>query len=371
MGYCFVSTQKIKSLGQLMSKYNHNHRIANVENADPSLRHLNTELIPCQSFETGDRLNYVEAWKERINSLDYYQNHRVRSNAVLATEVIMTFSREESINLKEWKDKNVEWLKKTFDVAGDGRSNIIDATYHADEPGNVHIHAIVIPIDERGHLNAARFTNGSKIMSQMQTNYANAMKEFGLKRGLEGSSARHQDIRKFYTDLNQSIKDIPEPKQEESASQYKERVIEELQTAKAALLREAKKIERLTNENTTKHFLELKSSYSALLEVKNDLDKLIDEETHNLGIIKKKQEELLKKITISEKEIEELRALKIMSENEYKEILVNNYICDKIKKSDPTMYADLKNSIIHMVEDKTREFEKNDLEKDDIDPQQN
>lgn len=45
MSYCFMSIEKIKTGGALMSKYHHNYRLVEVENADASLRHLNEELI--------------------------------------------------------------------------------------------------------------------------------------------------------------------------------------------------------------------------------------------------------------------------------------------------------------------------------------
>ena len=40
-----MSIEKIKTGGALMSKYHHNYRLVEVENADASLRHLNEELI--------------------------------------------------------------------------------------------------------------------------------------------------------------------------------------------------------------------------------------------------------------------------------------------------------------------------------------
>lgn len=74
--------------------------------------------------------------------------------------------------------KNVEWMKDTFNIAGDGKDNVISMVYHGDEAGNVHCHALVIPVDERGHLNARRFINGSRAMSEHQTTYAKYMQSF-------------------------------------------------------------------------------------------------------------------------------------------------------------------------------------------------
>ena len=55
------------------------------------------------------------------------------------------------------------------------------------------VNAIVIPVDEKGHLNASRFIDGSRTLANLQTSYAESMKEFGLMRGLENSSAKHTD----------------------------------------------------------------------------------------------------------------------------------------------------------------------------------
>ena len=85
-----------------------------------------------------------------------------------------------------------------------------------DEVGSPHIHAFVVPIDERGRLNAKRFTDGSRAMSALQSSYADSVKETGLKRGVSGSSARHQDIRMMYANMNNAMV-LPDIKKGETA----------------------------------------------------------------------------------------------------------------------------------------------------------
>lgn len=222
MGYCFMSTSKIKTMGMLASKYNHNYRKVDVANADRDLADKNEELVPLID-STGKELDYNEAWRERIKDLDWAQKGP-RRDAVLAIEVLTTFSREEHIDLDAWKQQNVEWLKKTFDVCPDGKSNVLSVIYHADEPGNVHCHAIVVPIDEAGHLNASRFLNGRQKLTEMQNSYAKEMEEFGLERGLENGQASHRDIKKYYADLNNAI-NVSNPLPQEPAQDYRERVL--------------------------------------------------------------------------------------------------------------------------------------------------
>ena len=70
MGYCFMSTQKIKTMGSLASKYNHNYRKVEVANADPDLADCNQELVSLAGPD-GRELDYNEAWKERVKDLDW------------------------------------------------------------------------------------------------------------------------------------------------------------------------------------------------------------------------------------------------------------------------------------------------------------
>ena len=229
MAYSFMSISKIKTMGSMVSKYNHNYRKADVTNANPELAHLNEELIPLPKNEDGTEMRYDEAFRERISGLPYYKDHKIRKDQVQAYEVLLTFSRDESIDTEQWKKQSMEWLHQTFDKAEDGKSNVLGAVYHADETGNVHIHAFVVPIDERGHLCAKRFTNGSRQLSNLQTSYADAVKDLGLERGLYGSTAKHQVIRKMYADLNNAIK-IDDPMEGETAAEYKARIIDQAET---------------------------------------------------------------------------------------------------------------------------------------------
>lgn len=239
MGYCFMSTQKIKSMGQLMAKYNHNYRQVEVDNADPNLANKNEELIKLPADENGRQLSYNDAWKNRVATLP----HNIRSNAVLAIEVVTTFSRDDNIDLEQWKKENVNWLKKSFNVAGDGKDNVLSVIYHGDEAGNVHCHAMVVPVNPQGNLSASYFLDGSRKLSELQTSYSEDMKKFGLQRGLEGGHAKHRDIRKFYADLN-NAKRIPMPEVDESANAFRDRMLENIEMLNLASMRDRDEKER-------------------------------------------------------------------------------------------------------------------------------
>lgn len=235
-GFAFMDISKIKSRGQLTSKFIHNCRLVQIDNVIPEKTKENETLISLTK-KSGKTLNYNEVFNERINSLEYYQNHNIRSNAVLGYEVLLTFTRDSKVDLNQWKKQSVDWLHKTFDVAPDGKSNVLHAELHMDEVGSPHIHAFVVPIDERGRLNAKRFTDGSRAMSALQSSYADSVKETGLKRGISGSSARHQDIRRMYANLNNAMV-LPDIKKGETAEQYKERIAEQAKTAYARGMRD-------------------------------------------------------------------------------------------------------------------------------------
>ena len=281
MSYCFMSIEKIKTGGALMAKYHHNYRLVEVENADASLKHRNEELVKLP-VRNGLQVDPQEVFRERIKSLPYYQSHKIRKNAVHALEVVTTFSKDEFVDIEKWKQKNVEWMKDTFNIA------------------------------ERGHLNARRFINGSRAMSEHQTTYAKYMQSFGLKRGLKGSQARHKDIKRFYAELNQAINRVPEQLPGESFEKYMERSIDQLKTGYASALRGIKEAEtkqlrhvnrkyqdcREAIEREFKGRHEIKKEVQELTVKKENLQEEIDNLNENLCLIQdtlEEQEEKAKK----------------------------------------------------------------------------
>lgn len=295
MGYCFMTIGKIKDKGTLGIKYNHNFRKEVVLNADPTLINNNDEIV-----KLGDK-TYTEAFNERIESLEHYkQGYKIRSNQVLAFEIVTTFSKEdaERVDIEQWKKDNLEWLKETFDKDADKYgSNILSMISHEDE-GNIHIHTIVTPVDPEGKLNAYYYTGGRQKMRELQDTYAAKMKSHGLKRGIKGSKATHQDIKKFYTALNQEFaKRLPEPKRFETVEDYRAR-IEEIYTEQNLKIfglekeNERLKIENSSLENQFKiELLERTRTFEQIIEqtykdaedkVKEDYEKIIDGSIDNL-----------------------------------------------------------------------------------------
>ncbi|WP_019130870.1 MobV family relaxase [Alistipes communis] len=115
--------------------------------------------------------------------------------------------------LDAWVKDSCGWLQKTF-----GKENVVSAVLHLDEK-TPHIHATVVPIvrGERRKAKLERERNAASgkrtyrtkkdrhrlcaddVMARdklkaYQTTYAEAMAKYGLRRGVEGSEAKHISI---------------------------------------------------------------------------------------------------------------------------------------------------------------------------------
>jgi len=130
-----------------------------------------------------------------------------------------------------WEQENLRWLRERF-----GEKNVISAMCHYDEH-TPHIHAVVIPLLEDGRLGASRMLGGPEGFRQMHDSYAAAMAQFGLVRGVEGSTTKHTKIKKFYSLLNKALEArLPGPMKFENKKKYMERVNEEYQACHAQVL---------------------------------------------------------------------------------------------------------------------------------------
>lgn len=260
MAYCFMSSEKIKSLGAFTRKYEHNYRTGNVPNADINRKHLNEEIIKLPEGKT-----YVDVFKKKMADI----GHIPRSNAVLGVEFVMTYnSREvdEEFDIDTWKEANIKWLKEQFPP-----ECIMSVVMHRDEgPDNgrsAHLHAIVLPIYEK-KLNCKHYLSGRKKLIDLQDSYGKAMEPLGLERGLRGSSAKHEDIRRFYDTLNKAVNEkVPEPRDDENIEDYYERVNKYLADTNIKTLEKIKKLEREITELKTKLKM---APYEARVEARED-----------------------------------------------------------------------------------------------------
>lgn len=258
------------------TEYRHNYRIDKVENADPARAHENDELIKLNGK------TYEDAFNDTLKKMrEQGISNKVRKNATYGLQIVLTFSREdtEKIDIDAWKKANVDWLERTFNPPktelANGKiletDNVVSVMYHGDEEGNVHLHAYVIPIDDKGKLNAKYYVDGPVAMRNLQNSYAEEMKQFGLERGLKNSIASHKAIKEYYASLNQ-IKQttLPAPLEHETILAYRKRAEKAFQTAQMQWYNKVLKIERKLVEAITK-------SNNEKLELKEDKKNLTKE----------------------------------------------------------------------------------------------
>ncbi len=79
---------------------------------------------------------------------------------------------------------------------------MVAAVLHRDET-TPHIQAMVVPIDERGHMNAYSFTGTKGKLIALHDSYNEAVEHLGLDRGIRGSVATHQTVREWYGKIQQ------------------------------------------------------------------------------------------------------------------------------------------------------------------------
>ena len=209
---CRIS--KCKGSGSATGKTQHNYREREVLNADKARQHLNQEYINLEQNDIWDIAT------KRIEEAGV--KRKVKPDAVRAVEMILTasadfFERDEQglaldIRGSEWLVKNMEFLRERYG------KNVVALTLHQDEK-TPHLHAIIVPLTEDNRLSAKEvFT--PRTLRALQTDYAKAMECFGLERGIEGSKAKHSDMKTYYgavkslNDLQEETKEAKKLKEE-------------------------------------------------------------------------------------------------------------------------------------------------------------
>ncbi len=185
--YAVMRVAKLKTVGEIDALGKHNERTRDTPNADDTRLQENVRLVG-----SGDWMADAQA---RLADARYR-----RPDAVLAIEHVMTASREffangDGARLDDWTERSMAWLRDTY-----GDKNVVAAVLHRDEQ-TPHIQALVVPLDERDHLNAKNWTGGREKLRALQDGYAQAMERFGLERGVRGSVADHQTVKEFYAKI--------------------------------------------------------------------------------------------------------------------------------------------------------------------------
>lgn len=198
-------------------------------NADTTRTHLNRELISGE-LSRDERIN------KRIKDAGI---KKLKKNQVTALTLIMSASCEDMQRIMK-EGKFYDWCRSSIKWAQDthGEENVVSAVLHMDEK-TPHLHVTVVPIvqgmskdqiyhekkakeaEEKGieqkkkrkykkkDLNTQRLCAADVMartrLKEYQTTYANAVEEYGLSRGIDGSIAKHVDINDWYKELIEKV----------------------------------------------------------------------------------------------------------------------------------------------------------------------
>ncbi|NJK58556.1 MAG: DUF3991 domain-containing protein [Pleurocapsa sp. SU_5_0] len=199
MPHAIARIAKLKS-GSVGASALHTRRARETPNANPEIANIRfigqPDSMNLPSLETIVR--------DRIG------DQTIRKNGVLCVEMLLTASPEyfrpddpskagfyEPERLADFQQAVHSWLDKEY---GD---RIVRAELHLDE-STPHVHAYLVPLDERGKLNCRGLFGGREKLSQFQDSYANALSPLGLERGIKGSRAKHTKIQHYYAAVNRS-----------------------------------------------------------------------------------------------------------------------------------------------------------------------
>lgn len=203
--YAILRVGKIKSFSKLRQAGAHNSRKAPVPNAKPQGKHL---LLAGSE----DPCRRLEALLERTGI-------KPRKNAVLAGEIFLSYSPDASVPIGKWKDACIDFINKELP-----KGAVLSAELHLDET-TPHIHVLFAPLikkEVRGEvkwsLSCRDYFGGRDKLSGLQDRYHEAVKQFGLERGVRGSKSKHKEIKKFYGELDNKVNDIKREYQEIKSS---------------------------------------------------------------------------------------------------------------------------------------------------------
>lgn len=258
---------RFKTNGQISACGKHNVRTQETPNADKN-KSVDNE---CFVGNNGKLLTEL-VW----NRIGDNGGKKIRTSAdpkhsaVLAFELMLTASPEyfrpdnpgaasewQADRLQAWETLSAKWLKDRY---GD---NIVRATFHRDE-STPHIHAVIVPLNEKGHLNARDYVGNREKLAALQDSYADAMKPLGLSRGIRGSKVQHEKIKDYYKSVSQA--------------ETLDLSVDELKALAADRQRQVQKRDELekTALGLSEENFQLKTQLSALQGQVSQLQKLVD-----------------------------------------------------------------------------------------------
>lgn len=201
MGFAILRTAKLTTMGEIGGSAAHNYRERSTPNADPAASGRN-EHHGCRSGA-----DLVKAVKARLATVQTAGGKAIRKDAVRCIEYLVTASPDW---FKQGGDDAgyfraaLDWLKERH-----GAENVVAYSIHRDET-SPHLVAYVVPITADGRLSAKAFLGSRTKLRKMQSEFADRVgKPYGLQRGIEGSQAQHQTVKRFYGAISRPFEPLP------------------------------------------------------------------------------------------------------------------------------------------------------------------
>ena len=220
MSFAVCHASKVKGgAGGLGSHIDREHA---PKNANPQKTPLNVELCEVQ-----EKLH--QAINIRIKE-GYTGKRAIRKDAVRAVSLVLSGSHERMKEIEKDRRELLKWAKDNYDFVAKefGEKNLVRCTLHLDEK-TPHLHAVVVPITEDGRLSAKDWLDGKKKLRGLQDRYGEAMKKWGLQRGLSNSNRRHVSTADFYRYLDANHLDAQKILKSPHAQEVVSQMLQELQ----------------------------------------------------------------------------------------------------------------------------------------------
>lgn len=255
---------KLKTLSEVSSSARHTFREIPTHNANPAKASQN-------AHSAKNAAAVVEVLTNRLNTV------KVRKNAVRCVEFLITASPEffSARSGQAYFDASKKWLEKSF-----GAENVISSHVHRDEK-TPHAVFYVVPIDNKGKLNARGYFGGRQKMSAMQDAFHQSVaKKFHLERGKRGSKADHETIQQYYARVN--AEHPPAPTRTSLILMSEDERLETMKTLHAQAIDALAEVAKLNDE---------REKYTAKI---NHLEKRIDEQSNHEDLLRKATARLIK-----------------------------------------------------------------------------
>lgn len=218
-----------KKLHQLSQADSHNYRREEYSrsNIDSERTHLNRV---CYRMYDDQSLSIRQMIEKRIEELPAKERPRIiekgQNQTVVAVELVLQASPEffeenpvSSEKFERWVNLNVEHIKQKY------KDNLLDIVLHLDEK-TPHFHITVMPLERaeknrrrtkqqiKNNENAGTYTvynfNAKKLFSvneltRNQDEFAIAVSELGIQRGIKNSKAKHTTIKEYHANIKRFL----------------------------------------------------------------------------------------------------------------------------------------------------------------------